>query len=269
MKKRNISDSFEEVYLRFNTAKRDLARVDPGELSNPEFKKVCNYITSNFYKINEKILESNGYAREDVFSLAMFFGACYLGHKERTPAYTDRAEKVMMISYINQRLIRFVKWTHAKFQVDERVSLLDTGTGSDFSLGAAGVSTASLDFEAILTGEMYTAPEEELEDVEDALRAASGTLKVRLECRRSELKSKITAKRKESRTLTANLRAKMEENPEKHEDELVYYAYTKHVAKDVRRAAKRCCEKYGIDHKNKIKCIILDRNYSESDFVRI
>jgi hypothetical protein len=101
---------------------------------------------------------------------------------------------------------------------------------------------------------------EESEDCENKIR------KKKLDSSISKLKSKISTNKSAAKAVDTVNKQSIKDNPEKYAESLAWYATTKHVSYDVRRAARRYCTKYNIDYKALVSELIAKNDYDKSNF---
>lgn len=262
-KRFNTKDSFEQVYLRYNQAMRDFKNVTSKDLRDPEFIKICKYAAGKCYYGNESFLLTNGYDLDDISSLATIFGACYLGYQDKTVAYDKRRSNLMMIAYILQRINRFMSWTSAKFQSSEIVSRVSDTVG--MSLYSDNSTTVD---DTVMYGIEDTKSDMDvlMDLLEESEECTNKIRKKKVDENISKLKSKISTARSESKATDTLNKISIKENPAKYAESLAWYAATKHVSYDVRRAARRYCVKYNIDYKTMITDLIAKSDYDKSNF---
>lgn len=249
--KRNLSEDFEAIYLRFNMCKKHIPNADHAELDKPDFKKAVKYMASKYYMKHKDLFAVHGFEYEDILSIATVFGLTYMGiDVEISDPRNGRAKYLIMMRYISQRMNNLVKWIAKKFNADDAwVMTLEKFTGA--------VDKYSAD----LSKERDIATEEDLlmaqRDAMDAVNADldrgedSEELLAQKDLIMGNIKAakkRIAKNNKKRKSLTAKLRKRLAARPKKYREQLCYYATSKHTSKEVRRKARGLCRKYGIDY---------------------
>lgn len=257
--KKNIKDDFEAVYLRSNIVKRDIANADPKILASSEFNKICAYMAGRCFVGNKSTLLSRGYDYPDILSISKVFGATYVGAKYNHADKSHKTDKNFMMRYIGHRLNKFVYWAVKKMKddevIDRKISLTNNQAINNVSSAAI---TERYDNLTLL---------DEINFMEEDLAEEKSST------RRHHLKNKLKNKRKlyiknrsEQRNLTKILKEKLNANHGDLADTLAYYASTKSVSMDVRKVARRYCDKFNINYKVIIEDMIKRNNYDKMEF---
>jgi len=256
--KRNIKDDFEKVYLRFQTAERDLSNlkdINKAELNSKDFIRICKYTASRSFRSNQYVFLSAGYNYEDILSLSKFYGACFLGYKDKSEAIDSKRYNYMMLYYIFQRLNRFLEWSIKKFKINEVSSFSDIE--DPYILNDAAIyKNQSITIDGV---RMWGIQEsinlkDQVEILRDKLKITKNLkLKTGIKSNIKDLRGQILKENKERKDLTVKLKSKLLDNPSEYEDTLIYYACSKHTSVDIRKAARKYCDKLGIDYKEKLK----------------
>jgi|GEM_PF-6145129 len=217
IKKRNsIKNNFENVYLRSNILQKYLKKTDPSLFKDQNFNKIVSYLTKKHFLRSKRLFTMNGFEIEDINSIIKVYAIVYWSHckiKTRT-----KKDYLIMIRYVNQRMINFTKWVAKKFNVSD-------------------VSVVSIDpASQILKKEFAQDFESSSVDLEDIKN------------------DNFIKKRNKNKTLIPRmLKNKFYENPLKYEKDLCYYATTKYVSSDVRKKARNICKKYNINYAEWLK----------------
>jgi hypothetical protein len=115
--RRNLSDDFEEVYLRYNMVQKYMPQADCDLLSDPQFNRVVSYMTNRYFSIYRDLFSTYGFEFDDLRSIVSVFGLTYWGHVK--PPARNKDSFTIMMRYIGQRMQNLVKWVARKFGVDE------------------------------------------------------------------------------------------------------------------------------------------------------
>lgn len=267
--KRNISEDFEAIYLRYNMIKKHMPRADKAELDKPDFKKAVKYMASKYYGKHRDLFASNGFEYEDILSIVTVFGLTYMGLEVVIEDDRNgRAKYLIMMRYISQRMNNLIRWITKKFNTDDAwVVTMDKFSGVVDRHSAA------------LYKEIDIASEEDLLVVQqDAMEALNSQLSqdrgnAELLAEKSDVmtsinktRKQITKKNKKRKSLLSKLRKKLDAKPEKYLEQLCYYATTKHTSRDVRRKARGLCRKYGIDYIEWLKKKSENPNFDPTQF---
>lgn len=123
-RRRTLSDNFEEIYLRFNTSKRDLLKTDADVLKTKDFARVVSHMSQKYYKYNMKSFKKWGVEYEDVKSIITLFGAVYTGNvKDKN--FSKKEYYGIMMSFIDQRMGNVLRWFSRKFESESIISVSD------------------------------------------------------------------------------------------------------------------------------------------------
>jgi len=255
--------------MRFNEAKRNLQQVDKEELKSDDFIKSCKYIANKVYHGNRNFFTLNGVGYDDIYSLSTFYGACYLGYKSKEDAYDNKRYYLMMISSVCQRLNRFTHWTAKKMQscdVTDRLhleSVLEQESFAPFitenKLGVIKIDGIKMwgEDEGKTLEEKLDDSLSSLEDIELQPELENYTVKSKKARKQiKSIKKEIMTTKKEKNVLFRSLKKKLNASPDEYETQLIYYACTKHVSSDIRKVARRYCDKLGINYKQKASSIL-------------
>lgn len=268
-KKRKLSEEFEEIYLRYGTAKKYLHKVSSEELSSGENQSIITHMASKYYEINKSILFSVGYNFDDIRNIAAVFAATFLGSDCKIER--GRGKNLVMMRYIDQRMSRFIKWAARKFNINEIVSC--TSIKDDYGIEHSGTLNSVIEIDGIPMwgGESPISLREQIIENEIELeilaKCPDPKKKKRILGEQKNLKKEYRKEIKEGKECILRLREELNRNPEKHTEQLVFYATSKHVADDIRRAAKRYCKKFDIDY-NQMAIELIEKNqYEDKDFI--
>jgi len=254
-KKRNLKDEYEKIYLRWNQAKRDLVGVKSEDLRNVDFVRVCKYTASKSFNNNRSFLLSNGFDYDDLLSMSKFFGACFLGYKDKSEAIDDRRYYYMMTASIFQRLNRFMGWTANKMESHEVYDKVDI-EHLESADAQEHIASSPIKVDGVVmfgkeeNKSLGVALFEITEELDIMLESNKGktSKSKKLEAKKREIKREIRIINKKQKNMFSGLREKIKSNPGIYSKRLAYYAHTKHVSGDVRKAARVYCNKYGLDH---------------------
>lgn len=115
--RRNISDNFEEMYLKFNTTKRDLAKAKLHLLDKPDFKRTTKYMANMAFYRNFNVFNRAGFTQEDVEQITVIFGLVFSGNSPMM-AHGRKYYNYMM-RFIQQRNHDLVKWCKRKIEFEQ------------------------------------------------------------------------------------------------------------------------------------------------------
>ena len=253
--KKNIRDDFEAVYLRSNIVRRDIGKADPVILKSPDFNKICAYMAGRCFLRNKTALLTRGFDYQDVLSVTKVFGATYVGANYTHKDASNRTNRNLMMRYISHRLNTMVRWVSKKMKDEE---LLDR---------RYEITSGQMDHvpdEASLEGSSTLDEINFLE--EDYSEEKSLKKRKRMLVNLREKRKNYAKKRKDERSLTNALKIKLEANYDKMTDVLAYYSTTKSVSFDMRKVARRYCDRYGIDYKAIAENMIKQNNYDKLEF---
>lgn len=267
----NLNEHFEDVYLRSRTLRRFMDKVDHKMMADQDTRKVIEHLTDRQMGVYGKIFSWNGFDRDDIRSIVSLFASCFTGFGIKKKS--KRGYYYLMMRFVQQRMEFFVRCVIRKFHVDDTScqnvihSRLAPTLGDDTSLlEFLASSEAVAQFLTGFSAEPEQSYRERAEEVEDqieilkirhqdaidscrpeqeveAYRRAVDRLTNVAQSYRQEANKEI---RKE-RALTAALKKRLSEDPQRYADQLSYYATYKGIPYDVRRAARKICKRHGID----------------------
>jgi len=235
----NKKESFESLYLRESTAKRVDLNAYAHHLTDPSYKKIIQYVAKGFYRKAQKLCNFLDLEYDDIHSLASTFGLYYLGLPKK-----EENNNVIMMKFIDQRLYYVIMTFKSKYNTADTIQVsMDMDTDRDLKM-----STKS--YEDLVEERSVDNEIERLENEVQALQQQKNT----------GTQTKIRRKKKQIRILKQSdalkkldltgFRKKINLEPEKYSKILTYYAISKHVGHEVRRAAKSMCRKNRIDWKS-------------------
>jgi hypothetical protein len=249
-KRNNLTDNFEQVYLAYKALQRYIPNSDESVLSNVGFIKVVNYKARQYWKKTQFFWISNGFDYEDVHSMIQLFGYSFFG--SGTELTTDKDGFNVMLRFIDQRLMNVENCVTRKFQLDEVIR-------NNHQLREDDQEELAREFdeEGIDLNKDDTDNDEEFDNYydEDVEVEDSGEI--------LELYSANKAK-KDSWYISTRL-GDIAKEPERYSTQLAHYATTKHVGGDVRKAARKICEKYNIDYNQWAKEKVQD-GFSQTEY---
>lgn len=236
--RRNLSNDFEAMYLRYNMAAKYMSEADKSILDDPQFKKVVSYMTNYYFNRYRDLMSSNGFEADDLRNVITVFGLTYWGHCK--PEARDRKAFTLMMRYMSQKIRTMVRWISRKFGADEVVLV---GFRTADSMQRA---------ESMLVAQESESQEDEVQTFSDG-DPYQEMLDAEQEEETRKTDKRTAADKRSSRMLVAAMRRKLEENVEEYSEQLCYYATSKHVAHDVRMRARKFCRQYGIDYAKWLK----------------
>lgn len=269
MSKRKLSENFEEIYLRYGTAEKYLHKVSSEEVQLIKNQKIITYMTNKYYMINKSLLLSIGYNFDDLRNIVAVYAATFLGSDAE--ADSERGKNLIMMRYIDQRMDRFVKWASKKFGVGEVVSYTSLIEDYKYEYSDTLNNVIEIDGVPMWGKETPISIREQIINIDLELEdlSCSGPNPERekvLRKERQDLKKKYNKENGKNRNLIKKLRAELNENWEDHKDTLAFYATSKHVAEDMRRAARKYCRKFDINYIELTLKLIKKNNYENKDF---
>lgn len=271
MSKRKLSENFEEIYLRYGTAEKYLHKASSEEVQSIKNQKVITYMTNKYYNINRSFLLHAGYNYDDLRNIIAVYVATFLGSDYDIDS--ERGKKLIMMRYVEQRVVRFIQWVSRKFGSNEVVSYSPITDAEVYRNEYCDTLNNVIEIDGIpMWGketpisirEQIANIDIELEDLFYSKKSPSREKVLRRE--RKELKKEYNKENSKNKDRIKELKIELNENWEEHKDTLAFYATSKHVAEDVRRAARRYCKKFDINYIDLTLKLIRDNNYENKDF---
>jgi len=274
---RNIKENFEEIYLRFDDGKRYLKNAKLSEIKSKDVQRCIKTLTRRHFRINSCIFLRFGYDIGDLSSIITYFCAVFLGMPNNY--VSDRDKYTIMMRYVDQRIVEFVKLVLRKLQSKELITLYHKSfDDEDLNYFENTIDSPediisdeeliSLDDKiALISDEIYILQSKSnlTRQRKKEIRKKKDNLK-ELKNQNSSIKKHRRNLKKRNRNLTKDLKLRLEQEWSEKQESLVYYTSSKYVSEDVRRAARRYCKKYGIDYKSLILQLIESRGYSIEEF---
>lgn len=238
MKRNNVTDNFEECYLRINCAKKAFANKEQlaALMADADFEKCVRYIANLTFNKNRSTLLRHGFDHEDVVNIARVFAMQFVNNKFE--GETKRDTYYILMRFISQKMETFMLFMDRKFRISERHSdvSLEDATDMDLYKGEAPIS------------------EEVIPDDDDEFE--------------SRVARKVTSLQAEiDRFRTSIMKFKLGANIGQYSDRLAEIATSKLVEFSVRKKARSMCKKNGIDYIAWAKEQIRVRNLNEGDFI--
>lgn len=262
MKKRKLSEDFELIYLRHGEARKNLHKVTDKELKDPDVQRIIKFSTKKWFDRNSRVLLGSGYNFEDLQSIITIYAATFIGSGFK--GKTHRGTGLLMMNFIDQRVLRYLEWVKRKFSLDEIVNTISFSTNDSLyaTLRADGglVPTALSKIEVI--DELEFAIGKLSSNTDPASKRKMRSMKDQ----RVLLKRDLAKQRKDSKNKTIELKDKINTDHDEYTDELVYYSTSKHVSKDIRSAARKYCKKFNIDYRTLIQAVLRDGDYDIKEF---
>ena len=226
-------------------------------------------MTNKYYIKNKNLLLGIGYNFDDLRNIVAVYAATFLGADYE--ADTEKGKNLIMMRYIDQRVVKFIQWASKKFGVDEVVSYSSIRKEEYSDYCDTFNTVIEIDGVPMWGREAPISIREQLVSIDLELEELSheeGTSKKERELKkeRQVLKREYNKEVSQNKDLTKKLRLKLNENWKDHKEKLAFYATSKHVADDVRRAAKRYCKKFNIDYIELALSLIQKNNYENKDF---
>lgn len=302
MKKYNIKDNFEDVYLRSKMAQRHLKNADPNLHKDPEFKKTINYISHFYYKKHMGVYQMAGFDFDDIHNIALMFGLIFSGYGQKFE--TTKDFYTIMMRFISQRMFQMAGWVIKKFQLNElapkQIQSFDPLTDNNLlaprsnSAGTSFKLHNNIVIDGVYMYESGPIPDEEqirrTENTIDILEAQYSVVNGnprntsdREQSKRTKRKIKRKLKtaektlaesqkkkreiRKKQKEKYEILKQELHENWHKHIDELAYYSVSRFVSSGVRKSARTICKKYNIDYEEWAQKQIEERKLDSGDII--
>ena len=283
----NIKDNFEAVYLRMNTLRKYIHKADPNLLHDREFKRCINYMTFRYFYANRYLFSINGFEREDLQNIITLYGLAYFGCNAKS--MDQRGQYLCMMKFISQRMSNLINWIAKKFGVDEiQVTLMgkfpkmiDT-LYQPQTITINGIPMWGHDNQ-LTNSEQLRSMFNRFDEINISIANKRKTASARkLSLHDSSYSSLLqekkvvadniatlqakTVRRSKNKDLLQALRVKLADNPSKYSEQLSYYATSKHVGSDIRKAARAICNKYDINYKEWAKVKMNDGHGNNNDY---
>ena len=237
----NIHDEFEQVYLTEKWLKRLIAKSDPDILNNKDFRNTVIFMSKKHWRMPGRsfLFKSNGFDSQDIYNMTLLFGYAFFGSEFR--GKTIRDDMNVMMKFIDQRFAKVVDAIYRKFQVNEVVRSNHDLMESDCEDLFVEEDYSEIEMESDLA--FY---EEDLES-EDSDEEESTPFD---HYNANELEFAGEAKIQKDKIYIQEKMAIIANDPAKYSSELSWYATSKHVSGDVRKIAKKICDKYEINYRH-------------------
>ena len=239
--RRNLSNDFEAIYLRFSSVKKYLDNARPGFLDDVEIQKIVKYMTAHYFNKNDAILRASGFDFEDMHNISQFFALAFSGTKYE--AKTKHDEILLLSNFLSQRLSRLVTWVVKKFDTNEIVL---SSCPLESCASPEPVETSEDD----KTLDSLDLVNYRISKAGNDMAKKSALMRQKRELVRWVItkKTEDREKRLATKAALALAKKKLNKNIKKYRNILCYYATVKFVSKDVRKYARLYCRKYGINY---------------------
>lgn len=276
-----VKENFEMVYLRSNWFSKFAPYANLKHTDTKEYKKIISFISKAHFNQYKLLFEMNGFLDEDVLSIVKTFSLVFLGLPENRKK--RKINYKMMMRFITQRMLDVNKAISRKFRSEEVVSCRSLSVGSlncfsltknpeEILLESDDCKQYSLSQIELIDNCIKTASEEKklLVSIDDIKKQDKKIRSLRF-ARKSiiidfKLQKEFQDEFEENTFDVKNKKKEIAENKDKYVESLCYYATTKHVSYEVRKAAIKMCQKLGIDYKKWAQIKLSERPEYSSHF---
>lgn len=253
--RRNLSQDFEGIYLRFNTVQRFLKYSDHSILTQAEYQKIIKFMAAKYFYGNRRMLSINGFEYDDIMNIVSLFTVTFFG---LVAANKSHYNNTLLMRFISQRMHNFINWVTKKFHVND-VNLVYADNYEYLSSSLSNPNTIIVDGVTMWGTQHSPAITDALKNWYNQLDYVDQQLKhnkdFALKHQRKYLLKQIERLHQQlqqysqQKMVFKQLRDKLHANPQQYSEQLSYYATIKHVSADVRKVARLICKKYCIDYK--------------------
>jgi hypothetical protein len=212
-------------------------------------------MTSKYFHSNQGLFTINGFEYEDILSIVTIFALTFWGMP--CGANDERGKYLLMMRFISQRMHNFVNWVAKKFHVND-VNITYTGDYEQLHSHMADKNTIEINgipmWGLIREPSLSDRIKQLYDQVDEIDRQIEKSHDNKLIQQRKAVFRQLMAARRTYRDKyyqkepLQKMRNELDRNPAKYADQLSYYATTKHVSADVRKAARLTCKRYGINY---------------------
>lgn len=261
----NIRESFEDVYLRKNWVIKYSNLADPKIINSTDFKKSVNYSIKLAFLKNHQILARHGFTKEDLNNIGLLFGMIYYG----MPSKSEK-NNTYMIYFIMQRFNKMIGWIAKKFQLEEVIDdSLYTEDHRNYNQNGTNYHDPAdmLFFHQGVIHEHSLTKSDKVELIKDEIETIKRSCGInnqkkqirkikKLKCDIKDINREDRNKRKLDKELLTKLQTEFKKNPSKYRKQLAHYATSKHVSGEIRKVARKYCRVYDIDYVAYVKELI-------------
>jgi hypothetical protein len=242
LKRFNLKDSFESVYLRESTYRNVTEKDKQVAYLDRDVFNICRIQANKAFLNSVEVFQSSGFDAQDCYTISLFWAINFQTTKGINAS--PEVRRKFLGHYIKKKFYTMLQFLNRKFQTNERPFLGLVG-GTD-------------ELEVLPNG--YLHDYSNIATPEEILIAASN-----IEAAEHENQEPKAQRQKQLKVS----RLRLEKNIDQYAPALCHYATSKIAHYAVRKKARSFCKKYGIDYKTwAIKKIQLNPEYRKLYTIR-